>query len=94
MSHGYIIEITKPPATEGKPLKEIWYAHIQDKERAIRAVRKAAGARKEVAVDIVRMESHKMLLERLGLLRGRSPARVAVEIPELIHLGIATSSKS
>ena len=70
MSHGYIIEITKLPATEGKPLKEIWYAHLQDKERAIRAVRKAAGARKEVAVDIVRMESHKMLLERLGLLEG------------------------
>ena len=70
MSHGYIIELTRPPAAEGKPPKEIWYAHIHDKERAIRAVRKAAGAKKEVAVDIVREESHKMLLERLGLLEG------------------------
>ena len=70
MSHGYIIELTKPPAAEGKPLKEIWCAHIHDKERALKAVRKAAGARNVVAVDIVRVESHKMLLERLGLLEG------------------------
>ena len=38
MSHGYIIELTKPPAADGEPLKEIWYAHIPDKKRAIKAV--------------------------------------------------------
>ena len=34
------------------------------------ALREAAGAGKEVTVDIVRPESHKMLLERLALLEG------------------------
>jgi len=68
MADGYIIELTNPPAAEDKPVKEIWYAHIPDRKRAMRAVRRAAGAGKAVAVDIVRPERHKILLERLALL--------------------------
>jgi len=64
MADGYIIEITNPPFAEGKLFKEIWYAHIPDRKRAIKAVRKAAGAGKTVAVDILRPERHKILLER------------------------------
>jgi hypothetical protein len=70
MADGYIIELTNPRAAEGKPAKEIWYAHIPDRKRAIRAVRKAAGVGKAVAVDIVRPERHRILLERLALLEG------------------------
>ena len=70
MADGYIIELTNPPAAEDKPVKEIWYAHIPDRKRATRAVRKAAGAAKAVTVDIVRPERHKILLERLALLEG------------------------
>jgi len=70
MADGYIIELTNPPAAEDKPVKEIWYAHIPDRKRAIRAVRRAARAGRAVAVDIVRPESHKILLERLALLEG------------------------
>jgi len=47
MADGYIIELTNPPAAEGKPAKEIWYAHIPDRKRAIRAVRKAAGSERQ-----------------------------------------------
>jgi hypothetical protein len=70
MADGYIIELTNPPAPEGERAKEIWYAHIPDRKRAIRAVRKAAGAGKAAVVDIVRPERHKILLERLALLEG------------------------
>jgi hypothetical protein len=70
MADGYIIELTNPPAAEDKPVKAIWYAHIPDRKRAIQAVRKAAGAGKAAAVDIVRPERHKILLERLALLEG------------------------
>ena len=63
MADGYIIEVTNSPVAEGKPLKETWYAHIHDKKRAIKVVRKAAGVTKHVAVEVVRVESHKMLLE-------------------------------
>jgi hypothetical protein len=69
MADGCIIEITDPPFA-GKPFKEIWYAHILDRKRAIKAVRKAAGAGKTVAVDIVRPERHRILLEHLALLEG------------------------
>ena len=51
-------------------MREVWYAHIPDRKRAIRAVRKAAGAGKDVAVDILRAERHIILLERLALLEG------------------------
>jgi hypothetical protein len=70
MADGYIIEITNPPVAEDKPLKEIWYAHIPDRKRALKPVRKAARAAKDAAVDIVRPERHKILLERLALLEG------------------------
>ena len=70
MADGYIIEVTNPFAAAGEPEKTIWYAHIHDKKRAIRAVRKAAGAKKDVSVDVVRSERHVILLERLGILEG------------------------
>jgi hypothetical protein len=70
MADGYIIEITSPPAAGGEPMKQIWYAHIPDKKRAITAVRKAAGASQNVAVEIVRTERHLILLQRLGILEG------------------------
>jgi hypothetical protein len=70
MADGYVIELTCPQAAEGERLKEIWYAHISDRNRAIRAVRKAAGVGKAVAVEIVRTESHRILFERLALLEG------------------------
>jgi hypothetical protein len=70
MADGYIVEVTTPQEAEGKPLRQTWYAHIPDKNRAIRAVRKAAEAPKGAAVDVVRPEKHKVLLERLALLEG------------------------
>ena len=70
MADDYILEVTNPLAAADEPAKRIWYAHIHDKARAIRAVRKAAGATKEVSVDVVRRERHVILLERLDLLEG------------------------
>ena len=70
MSDGYIVQVTTAPMDGGAAVKEIWYAHIHDGKRAIRAVRKAAGAAKDVAIDIVRAEKHSVLLERLGVLEG------------------------
>ena len=70
MSDGYIVEVTNPFVGADEPAKQIWYAHIPDKARAIRAVRKAAGATKHVSVDVVRTERHIFLLERLGILEG------------------------
>jgi hypothetical protein len=70
MADGYIIEVTIPPTAGGKPTKAIWYAHIHDKKRALRAVRKASGADKGMAVEIIRAERHGILLERLGILEG------------------------
>jgi hypothetical protein len=68
MADGYLIEVTNPLAADGEPVKQTWYAHIHDRTKAIRAVRKAAGASKHVTVDVVRTERHVILLERLGLL--------------------------
>ena len=68
MADGYIIEVTNPFVAAGEPVKQTWYAHIHDRTKAIRAVRKAAGASKHVTVDVVRTERHVILLERLGLL--------------------------
>jgi hypothetical protein len=70
MADGYIIEVTNPLAAADEPVRQIWYAHIPDKAKAIRAVRKAAGATKQASVDVVRTERHVILLERLGLLEG------------------------
>ena len=70
MADGYVVEVRTPPLAGGESVKEIWYAHIPDEKRAIKAVRKAAGAGKDTAVNVVRAESHKVLLERLGLLEG------------------------
>jgi hypothetical protein len=70
MADGYIVEVTNPFAAADEPARQIWYAHIHDKARAIRAVRKAAGAAKHLSVDIVRTERHVILLERLGILEG------------------------
>ena len=70
MADGYVLEIKNAPEVDGKPLRQIWYAHIPDRNRAIRAVRKAAEAGEHAAVEIVRPERHKILLERLALLEG------------------------
>jgi hypothetical protein len=70
MADGYVVEITSPEEIEGKPLRQVWYAHIADRSRAIKAVRKAAEAGRHAAVEIVRPERHKILLERLALLEG------------------------
>jgi hypothetical protein len=75
MADGYVIEITSPEEIEGKSLRQIWYAHIPDKNRAIKAVRKAAEAGRHAAVAIVRPERHKVLLERLALLEGEVRAQ-------------------
>ena len=79
MADGYILEVTIPPMAGGELVKETWYAHIADKKRAIEAVKKAVGARKEAAVHVVRAERHKVLLERLGLLEGE--VRIAEGLP-------------
>ena len=70
MADGYVVEITNPPEVEGKPQRQIWYAHIPDRNRAIKAVRKAAEAGRRAAVEIVRPEKRRILLERLALLEG------------------------
>ncbi len=70
MADGYVLEITNRHDVEGKPPRQIWYAHIPDRNRAIKAVRKAAEAGRHAAVEIVRPERHKILLERLALLEG------------------------
>ena len=70
MADGYIVEVTNPDASDSEPTKQIWYAHIHDRNQAIKAVRKASGAKRHAAVDIVRPEKHIMLLERLGILEG------------------------
>jgi len=70
MADGYVIQVTSVPNTNGERSKEIWYAHIHDRDRAIRAVRKAAGAGRRAAVDVVRTEKHRVLLERLAILEG------------------------
>lgn len=70
MADGYVLEVTNPSEVEGKPPRQIWYAHIPDRNRAIKAVRKAAEAGKHAAVEIVRAERHQVLLERLALLEG------------------------
>jgi hypothetical protein len=70
MADSYVIEIKNTPEVEGTPLRQIWYAHIPERNRAIKAVRKAAGAGRHAAVEIVRPERHKILLERLALLEG------------------------
>lgn len=70
MADGYVVEVGGPREAEDKPDREIWYAHIPDKGKAVRAVRKASGASRNTAVEIVRSERHKILLERLALLEG------------------------
>ena len=70
MADGYVIEVTISLTSDGEPIKAIWYAHIHDKKRALRAVRKASGADRHMAVEIIRGERHKVLLERLGILEG------------------------
>jgi hypothetical protein len=70
MADGYVLEVTNSSQIEGKPPRQIWYAHIPDRDRAIRAVRKAAAAGRYAAVEIVRSERHRILLERLALLEG------------------------
>ena len=70
MADGYVLEIKNTPEVEGKPIRQIWYAHIPDRNRAITAVRKAAEAGRYAAVEIIRPERHKILLERLALLEG------------------------
>jgi hypothetical protein len=65
-AEGYIIEVTNPPDALGERTRQVWYAHIHERGRAIRAVRKAAGAGRQAAVDFVRTEKHRiLLLERL-----------------------------
>ena len=70
MADGYVLEVTNSFRIEGKSRRQIWYAHIPDRNRVIKAVRKAAEAGKHAAVEIVRTERHKILLERLALLEG------------------------
>jgi hypothetical protein len=70
MADGYVIEVTSAPGLDGEQSREIWYAHIHDRKRAIRAVRRAAGAGRRTDVDVVRTEKHRILLERLAILEG------------------------
>jgi hypothetical protein len=32
MADGYVVEVTNPFAAPGEPVKQIWFAHIHDKE--------------------------------------------------------------
>jgi hypothetical protein len=76
MADGYVIEVTRVPGPDGEPSRETWYAHIHDRDRAVRAVRKAAGAGRQAAVDVVRAEKHRILLERLAILEGEVVAQI------------------
>jgi hypothetical protein len=70
MADGYVLEVINSSQIEDKPARQLWYAHIPDRSRAIKAVRKAAEAGRHAAVEIVRPERHRILLERLALLEG------------------------
>jgi hypothetical protein len=65
---GYVIEVRSPPDTLGEQTKQVWYAHIHERSRAIRALRKAACAGLQSAVDVIWTEKHRILRERLAIL--------------------------
>jgi len=67
---GYVIEVKSEVNADGERSREIWYAHIHDRVRAVRAVRRAARVGRQATVDVVRSEKHKTLVERLAVLEG------------------------
>ena len=71
MSGGYMI-LVRTPTGDGEDTKQIWFAHIPDRDRAVQAVETGAGGAQGTRVTVVGTVRHAVLVDHLGVPEGES----------------------
>jgi hypothetical protein len=51
-------------------MREIWFAHVRDQERAVQAVAAIAGGAQDTKVTVLGTVRHAVLIDQLGLPEG------------------------
>jgi hypothetical protein len=70
MSGGYMILVRTAPMTGFEDIKEIWFAHIPDRERAVQSVETATAAAQGTIVTALGTIRHAVLVDQLGVPEG------------------------
>ena len=71
MSGGYMI-LVRTPSGGGEDTKQIWFAHIPDRDRAVQAVEIGAGAAQGNKVTVLGTIRHAVLVDQLGVPEGEA----------------------
>ena len=70
MSGGYIL-LVKTPGDGGRvDTSEIWFAHIKDQEKAVRAVEAAVAAAQAAVITVLGTVRHAVLVDQIGVAEG------------------------
>jgi hypothetical protein len=70
MSGGYMILVRTVRMVGFEDSKDIWFAHIPDRERAVKAVGTATGAAQATKVTVLGTIRHAVLVDQLGVQEG------------------------
>ena len=68
MSGGYMLLVRTPRG--GIDMREIWFAHIPDQERAVHAVEAGTGGAQDTKVTVLGTVRHAVLVDQLGVSEG------------------------
>ena len=69
MSGGYMVLVKAPPG--GEEMKEIWFAHLPDMDRAVQAVETTTGAARS-QITVLGTIRHAVLMDQLGVPEGEA----------------------
>ena len=64
--------LVRTPTGDGEDAKQIWFAHIPDKDRAVQAVETGAGAAQGTRVTVLGTVRHAVLVDQLGVPEGEA----------------------
>jgi hypothetical protein len=67
MSGGYMILVRTARMAGFEDTKDIWFAHIPDMERAVKAVETATGAAQGTKITVLGTIRHAVLVDQLGV---------------------------
>jgi hypothetical protein len=67
MSGGYIILVRTARMAGFEDRKDIWFAHIPDMERAVKAVETATGGAQGTKITVLGTIRHAVLVDQLGV---------------------------
>ena len=70
MSGGYMLLVRTPRESGGIDIREIWFAHIPDQERAVHAVEVGTGGAQDTKVTVLGTVRHAVLVDQLGVSEG------------------------